>query len=80
MGRKRRSTKEYKQGLNRGTGRNERAAYNLSNMQRTAAANPDTQRTSSRKPSTEDTGMHKGDYGRYNRSNPEKNPKHNENK
>ena len=80
MGRKRRSTKEYKQGLNRGTGRNERAAYNLSNMQRTAAANPDTQRTSSRRPSTEDTGMHKGDYDRFNRSKPEKNPKHNENK
>jgi hypothetical protein len=80
LGRKRRSTKEYKQGLNRRTGRNERRAYDLSNTQKSAAANPDTQRTSSRRPSTEDTGMHKGDYDRFNRSKPEKNPKHNENK
>lgn len=80
LGRKRRSTKEYKQGLNRGTRGNERAAYNLSNIQRTHAANPSTQVTRSRKPAGYDTGAHKGDYGRFNRSKPENNPKHNANK
>ena len=80
MGAKRRRTPAYKAGGNRGTGRNERAAYNLSNIQRTGAANPDTQRTRSRRPSTEDTGMHQGDYERYNRKDPKKNPKHDENK
>jgi hypothetical protein len=80
MGRKRRSTKEYKQGGNRGTGRNERAAYNLSNAQRSAAANPDLQTTRSRKPSHYDSGMHQGDYDRYNRNDPKKNPKHEANK
>ena len=76
MGAKRRRTPAYRAGGNRGTGRNERAAYNLSNAQRSAAANPDTQRTRSRRPSTEDTGMHSGDYNRFNRSKPENNPKH----
>ena len=80
MGAKRRRTPAYKAGGNRGTGRNERAAYNLSNTQRSAAANPDTQTTRSKKPSTMDTGMHSGDYDRYNRKDPKKNPKHNANK
>lgn len=80
MGAKRRRTPAYRAGGNRGTGRNERAAYNLSNTQRSAAANPDTQRTRSRRPSTEDTGMHQGDYDRYNRKDPKKNPKHEANK
>jgi hypothetical protein len=80
MGRKRRSTKEYKQGGNRGTGRNERAAYNLSNAQRSAAANPELQTTRSRKPAHYDSGMHQGDYDRYNRKDPKKNPKHDANR
>jgi len=80
MGAKRRRTPAYKAGGNRGTGRNERAAYNLSNTQRSAAANLSTQTTRSKKPSHYDSGMHQGDYDRYNRKDPKKNPKHDANK
>jgi len=80
MGAKRRRTPAYRAGGNRGTGRNERAAYNLSNTQRSAAANLSTQTTRSKKPSHYDSGMHQGDYDRYNRKDPKKNPKHDANK
>jgi hypothetical protein len=75
LGRKRRSTKQYKQGLNRQTGRRERAYYDLSNRQGRRDADLETQKM------TGDTGSHGRNYAdRMDKRDPEKNPKHEGNK
>ena len=87
MGRKRRSTKEYKQGGARGTGKNERAAYNLANKQNTPAADLGRQKEVDR---SSGIGGHMkkalATKGKYNyravldKRDPKKNPKHTANK
>ncbi len=87
MGRKRRSTKEYKAGGARGTGKNERAAYNLSNAQQSANANLGSQKRTDTdsgirghvKKSLKKTGSY--DYSAVmDKRDPKKNPKHTDNK
>ena len=83
MGRKRRSSKEYKQGGARGTGKNERAAYNLSNMQNTPNADLGRQKEVDK---SSGIGGHMkkalAKKGKYNyravldKRDPKKNPKH----
>ena len=75
LGRKRRSTKEYKQGLNRRTGGTERRLYDLSNRQASRDASLETQKMSG------DTGAHGQNYAdRIDKRDPKKNPKHDANK
>ena len=83
MGRKRRSSAAYKQGGARGTGKNERAAYNLSNMQNTPNADLGRQKEVDR---SSGIGGHMkkalATKGKYNyravldKRDPKKNPKH----
>ena len=83
MGRKRRSSAEYKQGGARGTGKNERAAYNLSNMQNTPNADLGRQKEVDK---SSGIGGHMkkalAKKGKYNyravldKRDPKKNPKH----
>ena len=83
MGRKRRSSKEYKQGGARGTGKNERAAYNLANKQNTPNADLGRQKEVDR---SSGIGGHMkkalATKGKYNyravldKRDPKKNPKH----
>ena len=83
MGRKRRSSKEYKQGGARGTGKNERAAYNLANKQNTPDADLGRQKEVDR---SSGIGGHMkkalAKKGKYNyravldKRDPKKNPKH----
>lgn len=86
MGRKRRSSKEYKQGGARGTGKNERAAYNLSNIQNTPNADLGRQKEVDK---SSGIGGHMkkalSKKGKYNygdvldKRDPKKNPKHTDN-
>ena len=87
MGRKRRSSAEYKRGGARGTGRSERAAYDLSNAQQSANANLGSQKRTDTgsgtrghsEKSVKKTGSY--DYGAVlDKRDPKKNPKHNANK
>lgn len=86
MGRKRRSSKEYKQGGARGTGKNERAAYNLSNIQNTPNADLGRQKEVDKSSGIEGH-MKKAlaKKGKYNyrdvldKRDPKKNPKHTDN-
>ena len=83
MGRKRRSTKEYKAGGARGTGRSERAAYNLANTQKSTNADLGSQKRTDKSSGTQGhqnksikkTGSY--DYGAVlDKRDPKKNPKH----
>ena len=87
MGRKRRSTKEYKAGGARGTGKNERAAYNLANAQQSTNADLGSQKRTDKasgmrghqNKSVKKTGSY--DYGAVlDKKDPKKNPKHTDNK
>jgi len=83
MGRKRRSSAEYKQGGARGTGKNERAAYNLANKQNTPDADLGRQKEVDK---SSGIGGHMkkalAKKGKYNyravldKRDPKKNPKH----
>lgn len=87
MGRKRRSTKEYKAGGARGTGKSERAAYNLANAQQSTNADLGSQKRTDKSSgmrghqnkSVKKTGSY--DYGAVlDKKDPKKNPKHTANK
>jgi hypothetical protein len=87
MGRKRRSTKEYKAGGARGTGKNERAAYDLANAQQSTNADLGSQKRTDKSSgmrghqnkSVKKTGSY--DYGAVlDKKDPKKNPKHTANK
>ena len=87
MGRKRRSSAEYKAGGARGTGRSERAAYDLANTQQSANANLGSQKRTDTdsgtrghsEKSVKKTGSY--DYGAVlDKRDPKKNPKHTDNK
>ena len=83
MGRKRRSSAEYKRGGARGTGRSERAAYDLANAQQSTNADLGSQKRTDKasgmrghqNKSVKKTGSY--DYGAVlDKKDPKKNPKH----